>query len=403
MTSYRYIARGMGGGRKEGIRQAACSADVLSWLREQDFTPILVNELYAGDNKSGRTIRRKRVRPSDLAALCWQLTTMMEGGIPATTALETIAEDIENLELRRILLLVLEKMRKGETFSRSLSEFPKVFDKLSCAIILAGETSGNLAESLRKLAVHYDSRDKLTKKVKGAMTYPIFTFSFIILMVVFIMAFIIPRFRAMFDQIGCQLPALTLAFMRFYDMLRNNLIYIVPLILVLITSAGLAYTKTQKGHYLFSRIVLALPLLGKILSQTFITVFCRTMSTLVAAGVPVLEIFDILSAMTNNDIIKSAILQTRDHIVSGSNISSSLSASGFFPNMVIKMVQVGEESGSLSNILDRTANYYERKVDTSITTLISLLEPIMIVTVGTIVLVVVLALYLPIFSIANVK
>jgi len=401
MKSYKYIARDSSGQRKQGLRQAACSNDVLAWLREQGFTPVSVNEASEDVKQTRQTSRRKRIKSADLGALCWQLTTMVEGGISITTALETIAEDVENSQLRAVLQQVLEKMHKGGTFSDSISEFPKVFNRLSCAMILAGETGGNMPEALRRLAIYFDNRDKLTKKVKGAMAYPVFVLGFIVLIVIFIMAFIIPRFRVIFDQIGGGLPAFTQAFMGFYDLLRHNLLYIIGSVLALIISAVLAYTKTKKGHYLFSKIALTLPLLGKIFSQAFVATFCRTMSTLIAAGVSVLEVFDILSVMTNNDIIKAAIMRTREQIVGGSNISLSLAASGFFPNMVVKMIQVGEESGSLSKVLDRTSDYYERKVDATITTVMGLLEPIMIVTVGAIVLVVVLALYLPIFSMSD--
>ena len=401
MKSYKYIARDLSGERKEGLREAACSNDVVAYLREQGFTPVCVNEAAEGAPKTQRTRRRKRIKSADLGALCWQLTTMVEGGIAVTTALGTIAEDIENSQLQQVLQQVSEKIRKGETFSDSISEFPKVFNKLSCALILAGETGGNLSEALRRLAVYFDNRDKLAKKVKGAMAYPVFVISFIVVIVIFIMAFIVPRFTVIFDQIGGRLPAFTRAFMAFYDMLRFNLLYIIGSVLAVVILLVLAYSKSKKGHYLFCRIALGLPLLGKIFSQAFVATFCRTMSTLIAAGVSVLEVFDILSVMTNNDIIKAAIMRTREQIVEGSNISLSLAASGFFPNMVVKMVQVGEESGSLSKVLDRTSDYYERKVDSTITTVMSLLEPIMIVTVGAIVLVVVLALYLPIFSMSD--
>lgn len=162
-------------------------------------------------------------------------------------------------------------------------------------------------------------------------------------------------------------------------------------------------TKTKQGHYAFSRIVLKIPLLGRIYKEAFITSFCTTMGTLLSAGVSVLEVFDILKGMASNDVIRDAIVHTRSQIVEGSNIYMSMEQSGFFPNLVIKMIQVGEESGSLSRVLERSAAYYERKVDSSITMLMSLLEPIMIITVGAIVLVVVLALYLPIFSMSDVK
>jgi len=211
------------------------------------------------------------------------------------------------------------------------------------------------------------------------------------------MTFIIPRFRMIFDQFGGQLPAFTRAFMGFYDFVRFNLIYIVGSAF-LIGFAATFISKTPKGHYFYSKMALRIPLFGKILSQAFIAMFCKTMSTLLAAGVSVLEVFDILATMTKNDIIKDAIVRSREHIVQGSNVSLGLATAGFLPNMVVKMIQVGEESGSLPQVLERTSDYYERKVDATISTVLGLLEPIMIVTVGGIVLVVILALYLPIFS-----
>ena len=400
MESYKYIARNPAGDKKEGFRQAASVADVLAWLREQGFTPVSVSQISENVKQTPKISSRKRIKSADLATFCWQVHAMVEGGIPVTAAIETITEDIENLQLRMILQQVVEKMHKGETLSSSISEYPKVFNRLACAMILAGETGGNLIEALRRLAAYFDSRDKLAKKVKGAMAYPIFVFSFIVLIVVFIMAFIIPRFRTIFDQLGGELPAFTRAFMNFYDFISSNIVYIVGFILLLIIAAILI-SKTKKGHYAFSKFALGLPLMGKICSQAFVSMFCRTMSTLLAAGVSVLEVFDILSTMSNNDIIKNAVIKTKERIIEGSNISLSLAASGFFPGMVVKMIQVGEESGSLANVLDRTADYYERKVDAAITTVMGLLEPIMIVTVGAIVLVVVLALYLPIFSMSN--
>jgi type IV pilus assembly protein PilC len=326
---------------------------------------------------------------------------MLEGGIPITTALDIIGEDTDNTQLQGILKQISEKVKKGQPVSECIAEYPKVFNRLSCAMILAGETGGNLAKAIGKLAEYFDNRDKLAKKVKGAMAYPIFVLSFIIIIVIFIMAFIVPRFRKIFDQIGGTLPAFTRGFMGFYDILRYNLLYIIGLVIVLIVLARV-FSRTKKGHYLFSRLSLAMPLFGKILSHAFVATFCRTTSTLLASGVSVLEAFNILTGMTDNDIIKSAITQTRENIVEGSNISLSMSSSGFFPNMVIKMIQVGEESGSMPEVLEKTSEHYERKVDTTVTTLLSLLEPIMIISVGAVVSVVVIALYLPIFTMSDI-
>lgn len=398
MKSFIYIARDTSGSKKEGHMQASSSNDVVNWLREQGFTPISIKEraVKAARQKKVKG-RKKRIKSGELAALCWQLNTMTEGGIAITSALQAISEDIENLALQQVLKQILEKVERGQTLSDSIAEHPKVFNQLACAMILAGETSGNLPDALRRLAEYFDNRDKLAKKVKGAMAYPIFVLAFINIIVIFIMAFVVPRFREMFDQIGGKLPAFTLAFMNFYDFLKSNVLLIIGFAVVL-TISTVFISKTKKGHYFFSRLVLTLPLMGKILSQAFVATFCNTMGTLLAAGVSVLEVFDILSTMSTNDVIKTAVIQTREKIVAGTNLSSSISQAGFFPNMVVKMMQVGEESGSLPKVLERTAMYYERKVDSTITTVMGLLEPLMIVVVGAIVLVVVLALYLPIFS-----
>jgi len=403
MKNYGYVARDLAGAQKKGFAQAANSNEVLNQLREQGLTPISVKEVSKKSAKKPRQkIHRKRIKSGDLAALCWQLSTMLEGGIPITTALDIISEDTDNAQLQSILKQLSEKVKKGQPVSECISEYPKVFNRLCCAMVLAGETGGNLAKAIGKLAEYFENRDKLAKKVKGAMAYPIFVLSFIIIIVIFIMAFIVPRFRKIFDQIGGTMPAFTRGFMGFYDILHYNLHYIIGLIIVLIVLTTYV-SRTKKGHYYFSKLSLTMPLFGNILSQAFVATFCRTTSTLLSSGVSVLEAFTILTGMTDNDIIKSAITKTRENIVGGSNISLSMSSAGFFPNMVIKMIQVGEESGSMPEVLEKTSEHYERKVDSTVTMLLSLLEPVMIISVGAIVSVVVIALYLPIFTMSDLK
>jgi len=391
----------MTGAQVKGFAQAANSNEVLNQLREQGLTPVSVKDV---SKKAAAKVQqkghRKRIKSGDLAALCWQLATMLEGGIPITTALDIISEDTDNAQLQEILKQISDKVKKGQPVSECIADYPKVFNRLSCAMILAGETGGNLAKAINKLAEYFENRDKLAKKVKGAMAYPIFVLSFIIIIVIFIMAFIVPRFRKIFDQIGGTMPAFTRGFMGFYDVLHYNLHYIIGFVIVMVVFAKL-FVRTKKGHYIFSRLSLSLPMFGNILSQAFVATFCRTTSTLLSSGVSVLEAFTILTGMTDNDIIKSAIVKTRENIVGGSNISLSMSSAGFFPNMVIKMIQVGEESGSMPEVLEKTSEHYERKIDATVTMLLSLLEPIMIISVGAIVSVVVIALYLPIFTMSD--
>ena len=211
MKSFKYVARDFTGKKKEDFKKASSSNDVISWLREQGFTPISVTEVKSAKKEarqigfggsSGGGGSKKRIKSGDLAAICWQLTTMVEGGIPIIGALETISSDIDNPQLKELMLQVGEKMKKGEIMSETMAQFPKVFNSLSCAIILAGESGGNLAEALKRLAEYFDNRDKFGKKIKGAMAYPAFVLGFIIFIVVFIMAFIIPRFTMIFEQLG---------------------------------------------------------------------------------------------------------------------------------------------------------------------------------------------------------
>jgi type IV pilus assembly protein PilC len=402
MKTYKYVARDFSGNKKEGTRQAASSNDVLGFLREQGYVPVFVEEIV--DTVQGRAPKKarwRRIRSSDLAAFCWQFSTMIEGGISITTALDTIADDMDNLYFREVLKKISESINKGESFLGGVSRFPNIFNRLARAIILAGESGGNLAGAVKRLADYYENRDKLAKKVKGAMAYPIFVVSFIFLILIMIMTFIIPRFRVMFEQFGSKLPAFTRGFMRVYDIICHNVLFIIGITFFIIMAVYLAYTKTNKGHRFFSALSLKLPLFGKIFSQSFISMYCRTMSTLLVAGVSVLEVFDILSEMTHNDVIRESIVKTKGHIVEGRGIAASMSMEPFFPNMVVKMTQVGEESGSMPIVLEKTADYYERKVESTIHTVTTLIEPIMIVTIGAIVLVVVLALYLPIFTISD--
>ncbi|UCF16670.1 MAG: type II secretion system F family protein, partial [Phycisphaerales bacterium] len=327
MKTYRYIARNSAGVRKKGAVQANSSSEVLSGLRTQGLTPISVKDISEIGSKKRRKGSRKRIKSADLSAFCWQLATMLEGGIPITSGLDIISDDTENAQLQRILKNISEKVKKGQPVSECVAEYPRVFNRLCCAMVLAGETSGNLAAAIGKLAEYFDSRDKLAKKVKGAMVYPVFVLVFIVVIVVFIMAFIVPRFRKIFDQIGGKLPAFTEGFMAFYDLLRTNLHFIICSVVLFMVLATVI-SKTKRGHYMFSKLALTVPLFGKITSQAFVATFCKTMSTLLAAGVSVLDAFSILTGMTGNDIIKSAVVQTRDSIVEGSSISSSLAESG---------------------------------------------------------------------------
>jgi type IV pilus assembly protein PilC len=274
---------------------------------------------------------------------------------------------MKNVKFSGIIRKIGEGIKGGESFSDRIAVFPETFDKLFYGMVLAGESSGSMPTVLHRLADYYDNRDKLIRKVRGAMTYPIFVVGFIFVIVTVMAVFIIPRFRSIFDTIGGRLPAFTETFLRVYDFMMRYAVYNLVILAVGIT-ALVWYCRTEKGHYKLSRFTLSMPLFGQIILQAFVALFCRTTSTLLSAGVSVLNSLDILGAMSKNDVIKYAIFVAKDGIVKGSSISFSLTAAKLFPNLLLKMVRVGEQSGSLPDVLEKTADYYERRVEDAINT-----------------------------------
>ncbi|MBN2269009.1 MAG: type II secretion system F family protein [Sedimentisphaerales bacterium] len=403
MAKYRYIAKNPAGQELEGLASAVAKDDVFCWLKEQGLTPLSVDEPSWRIRSLKKSVGGKRIRSSQLAAVFWQLNTMLEGGIPLTEALAAVAEDIANKRLREVLEGVLQQIRKGGDLSQGVSAFPKVFNPLVRALIVAGETSGELSDALGRVAKHYQTRDQLRRKVVKAMVYPAFVIAFVMVVVSVLMIFVIPRFREVFVEMGGNIPAFTQAYMNFYDGLVANMPYIAIVAVLTVLAATILHRRTKRGHLFFSKLSLRIPLIGRVLKQAFVVRYCRTMANLLSAGVPVLDVFEILRAMTTNDITRTAVIHTNEKVIEGSGIAEGMTSSKFFPNMVVKMVQSGEKSGALPKVLDKTGDYYEEQMDATIATLITMLEPAMIIIFGVIVFVTVLALYLPVIELSNIK
>jgi type IV pilus assembly protein PilC len=381
---YRYIARDGEGNRREGAKKTSSREDMFAWLRSKDLTPISVEVEKVQTKKSRRLPPYKKVKPAELATFCWQVSTMIEGGMPITTAIETVSDDVDNKYFGAVLRMVAEEIQRGTSLHEAVSDHPKVFHTLARAMILAGETGGSLANSLTRLGEYYEARDQLIKKIKGATAYPIFVVIFIVLIIIALMTFIIPRFTVMFDQMKGELPAFTRGFMAFYDIVRSNAILIIVSIVGLI-GGWIGYGKTQSGHVVMSRWALKAPVFGNIVRQAFIATYCKTLATLTSCGVSILD----------------AISKMKSRVSEGVAISDSMAETGAFTTVAVKMTKVGEESGSLPEVLDKASEFYEKKLDATISAMLGMLEPILIVIVGAIVMVVILAMYLPIFTMSD--
>jgi type IV pilus assembly protein PilC len=400
MATFRYTAMNEAGNELTGVLQGESRGEILLWLREKSYTPINLEEVSLASSAKKKGRRRLYVRSHDMASFCWQLNTMIDGGVTITDAIDTICEDIDNRKLQQVLREVNEKMRAGQSFYESLLDYPKVFNNFFQAMIRAGESSGTLSNVLTRLADYYDRKDDLNRKVKKAMAYPAFVVGFVILIIVAMMVLIIPRFLEIFKDFGSKLPAFTLGFIGVYKFTAHNAPFIIGGLAALVILLAV-YDRTAMGHRHFSRVTLRLPLMGKIVRFAFVATFGRSMGTLLGAGVPVLNAIEILEGMTRNDVIKDVLAVAKEQIAEGIGIALSLSGNQIFPSLMVKMAQVGEESGSLPQVFDRSSTYYEKQVDVTVTTMISVLEPAMIVLVGGIVLVVLLALYMPIFSMSE--
>jgi len=399
MDNFVYIAHDLAGREQRGLKRGVSQYDVYAWLHEHGLIPIEVKPAKAKTKKISIAAYHKP-KPGEIAGFCWQLATMVEGGVLITEAIDIVLEDIENQSFRKTLQEISNQVKSGETLASSVQHFPSVFDKLFYSMILAGETSGALPTVLRRMAEYYDNREKFNRKLKAALAYPVFVLSFVLLILVIMVAFIIPRFRTIFDQMGNMLPKFTQIFLGIYDLVANNFLYVALGVLSMLVLLW-AYNRTIEGHEKICKMFLTLPLLGKLNTQAFVATFCKTMATLLGAGVSIIESFDILSEMSGNKVIREAVLSSKDRLIQGSSISAAVQASGFFPPMVTRMIQVGEKSGSLSGVLNRAADYYETKMDATITTLLNLLGPMVIILVGGMVMVIVIALYLPIFSMSD--
>ena len=397
MKTFEYVAWDYSGNCKEGVRQAPSEDELLTYLRSEELTPAVISEVVGTLKKKKDDVRYKKVKSMELATFCWQLNTMLSGGLSITIAIQTIADEIENPYFEYLLKNMSQQIEKGMSFTDCVRQYPKVFGKLCCAIIMAGETGGSLTASLERLAEHYENRDKLIRKVRGAMAYPAFVVAFIVVIVIVLMTLIIPRCSLMFEEFNGELPAFTRGFMAVYDLIASHTLHIV------ICTAGLvlglmAYVKTKAGHEKFCQFMLSVPVFGKIILMSFVAMFCKTLGTLIGAGVSLLDAFSILAEMTSNDLLRRGVLETREKMAEGKNISQSMDEVGFFPGVAVKMAQIGENSGSLGTVMEKTSEYYEKKVDGLVSLMLGMLEPVLIITVGGIVLVVILAMYLPIFS-----
>lgn len=388
----------LGGAMKKGEMDAPSKSAVLARLRQMRIQPI-PNRIKEKGKLFGLSLSFGSVSTRDLVIFTRQLSTMIDAGLPLVRGLDIIASQHPNPKFKQIIIRVKEDVEAGSTFADSLAKHPKVFSNLYTQLIKAGETGGVLDVILQRLANYLEKMDSIKRKIKGAMIYPSIVISVAVMVLAIVIIFVVPVFAEMFKDMGTTLPGLTQLVVDISSFTRHNILYILIAIAAIFFLTGFAYSRSYKVRRLFDAFLLKLWLVGPLMLKTIIARFCRTLATLTAGGIAILDGLEITAKASGNIITEEAILEARKGVSEGQTLAEPLIARPkLFPPMVVQMISVGEQTGALEDMLNKIADFYEEEVDIAVASLLSALEPIMITVLGATVGVIVVSMYLPMFK-----
>ncbi len=399
MAIYAYTVRDGAGTIKQGTSDGESDAVVARRLQEQGFTIVKIEQARAVKTKSAGA-GFGRVKLADLSIFCRQFSTMIDAGVSLVRCLSVLGQQTVNPKLRRIIAEIENDVQGGQTLSKSMAKYPNVFSNLFIGLIRAGEVGGALEESLQRLSSFLEKDMELKRKVKAAMTYPTIVMVMAVVIVLGLVTFVLPTFMGMFKDFKVEMPAMTSMLMAFSNFLTSKW-YLMIGILVAAFISFKFFVKTRVGSRLFDRFKLKVPVFGNLNHKISLSRFARTLSTLLISGVPILQALETVAGTVSNEIISDAILEARARIREGDRIGDPLQKSGLFPPMVVQMISIGEESGSLDQMLTKVAEFYEQEVDAALESLTAAIEPIMIVGLGGAVGFIVVAMFMPMVGIIS--
>ena len=422
MPRYAYVALDARGQESTGLVEARSSNEAIGQLRQAGYFPTSVYEEGKGgpDGKVSRAgakaarvarprtkisivlFQRKKVKPKIMMIFTRQLATLIDSGLPLLRGLNVLAKQERDTVLRNTINKLADGVQGGSTFSESLAQHPLIFNHLYVNMVKAGEVGGVLELVLRRLAEFQEKAQKIKNKVVAAMVYPIIVMTMAIAIMAFLLVFIVPKFEAIFhDMLGDKpLPAITLFVIGVSNFVKNHGLVLLGLLIAAVAAYKLI-ARTRAGRSIIDRFKLRVPLFGDLIRKTAISRFSRTLGTLVTSGVPILQALNITRETAGNMVIAGAISQVHDSVKEGESIVQPLEASGAFPPMAISMIDVGEETGQLPEMLLKIADVYDDETDNSVAALTSMLEPIMIVFLALVVGTIVIALFMPLISIIS--
>ena len=401
MPTFAFSGRTRGGETISGERVADTADAAVAALRREQ---VMVTRIAAAKEKAAPGVKKgklgKKANPKNLAVFTRQFSVMIDAGLPLVQCLEILGSQEEDRNFAETILATRSDVESGASLADAMKKHPRSFDPLFTNMIAAGEAGGILDTILKRLATYIEKAVKLKGQVKSAMIYPVAVIVIAVVVVGVILWKVIPTFAALFAGLGAELPMPT----RVVIALSNFLVSFMPFIIIAIVAIGWAaksYYATEGGKRTIDGVTLKMPILGLIMRKIAVARFCRTLSTLLSSGVPILDGLDITARTAGNSVVEDAILLTRKSIERGETISAPLKETGVFPPMVTQMISVGETTGALDTMLSKIADFYEDEVDTAVAGLLTLLEPLMIAFLGGAVGGIVIAMYLPIFDLIS--
>ena len=400
MPVYNWQARTREGAKKKGVVEAATEAAATAQLRSQGLLPTKVR-LKPKDVEEIFTFLQGRVKTKDLVVFTRQFAVMIDAGLPLVQCLQILGDQSENKTLQRVIREVRNDVESGSTFAEALAKHPKVFDDLYVNLVAAGEVGGILDTILNRLAVQLEKADKLMRQFKGAMVYPITVSTIAIGVVILLLVKVITVFEKMFADFGGTLPGPTQLVIELSNWMQDYVAFCLAGLAVVVVLHSQARSHSTSYRYHTDRLKLALPLFGTIIKKVAVARFTRTLGTMIASGVPILDALEIVSKTAGNKVIEEEVQSTRTSISEGKTIAEPLENSKVFPGMMVQMIAVGEETGNMEIMLNKVADFYDDEVDTAVAALTSMLEPLLMVFMGGTIGSILIAMYLPIFTIAD--
>ncbi len=398
MPSYTYLAREAGTGREiRSTLDAMSEQAAIATLLNKNLLVVSIQEKVG---RKGQTAGGS-VPLADLVVFTRQLATMLDAGLAMVQSLQALVEQTSNKVMRDVIKDVCTRVEGGDSFSQALVKHPKVFTRLYVCMVDAGEKGGLLAEILARLATFLENTARLRKKVKSAMMYPAVVTFVAITITIFLLVKVVPVFGEIFAGFGAKLPAPTQFLISLSDWLKRNLLYLIPAF-GLMVYGWLAYIKTKQGREFWDRTRIKLPIFGHIAHKICLARFTRTLASLVRSGVPILEVLSIVANTCGNVVMEKAIRVAMTDIEKGDGISNALSKHPVFPTMIIRMMTAGEQTGKIDSMLERIADFLDEEIETVLSGLTSLIEPLLIVFLGVVVGGIVICMFLPIFKMSEI-